>query len=212
MKKIDILDITGKKVGETELDASIFDGRISPSLMKQAVVAFLSNQRAGLASAKTRGEISGGGRKPWKQKGTGRARVGSTRSPLWRKGGVTFGPKPHSFHKDLPQRMKLLSLKSALNAKLKDGEIIVLDKFEIDSAKTKDFFEILKKLKLNNISTKVVVNTINQNIKLASRNIKKIQVKDAQNINTYEALNCKKILFTTEALLKVGERIKKWLN
>ena len=121
-----VLSVQGKEVEQIELEKRVFDGKISQALIHQAVVTYLANQRKGLASTKTRGEVRGGGIKPWRQKGTGRARVGSIRSPLWRGGGVTFGPKPHSYHKDLPQKMRTMALKSALNAKLRDKEISIL--------------------------------------------------------------------------------------
>ena len=134
-----VLSTQGKKVEQIELEKRVFDGKISEALIHQAVVTYLANQRKGLASAKTRGEVRGGGIKPWRQKGTGRARVGSIRSPLWRGGGVTFGPKPHSYYKDLPQKMKAMALKSALNAKLRDKEILILSDLKVVSHKTKDF-------------------------------------------------------------------------
>jgi large subunit ribosomal protein L4 len=189
---ISVLNTQGKEVSKLELDANVFDGKVRNSLMHQAVVIHLANQRMGLASTKTRGEVSGGGKKPWRQKGTGRARVGSTRSPLWRKGGITFGPKPHSFRKDLPNRMKILALKSALNSKLNDKEMIVLEGLKINSPKTKDFFD--------------------KNLKFSCRNLPNVDVDAAASLNTYYALDCKKLIFTKEALEIVEERIKKWLK
>jgi large subunit ribosomal protein L4 len=209
---ISVLNTQGKEVSKLELDANVFDGKVRNSLMHQAVVIHLANQRMGLASTKTRGEVSGGGKKPWRQKGTGRARVGSTRSPLWRKGGITFGPKPHSFRKDLPNRMKILALKSALNSKLNDKEMIVLEGLKINSPKTKDFFEIVKKLKIDDLRARFVVGSLDKNLKLSCRNLPKVDVDAAASLNTYYALDCKKLIFTKEALEIVEERIKKWLK
>lgn len=209
---IGVLNIQGKEVAKLELDSSVFDGKVKNSLMHQAVVTYLANQRHGLASTKTRGEVSGGGRKPWRQKGTGRARVGSIRSPLWRKGGTMFGPKPHSFRKDLPNRMKILALKSALNSKLNDKEMIVLDGLKINSPKTKEVFEIVKKLKINDLRTRFIVGNLDKNLKLSCRNLPNVDIDTAAGLNTYDALDCKKLIFTKDALEIVEARVKKWLK
>lgn len=209
---LNVLDLKGKEVGKAELDPLVFDGKVSHALLHQAVVIYLSNQRAGLASTKTRGEVSGGGRKPWRQKGTGRARVGSIRSPLWRKGGITFGPKPHSFYKDLPKRMKVLALKSALNSKLNDNEILILDNLKVNSHKTKDFFKIITNLKLDSSRIRFVVDSLDSNLKLSCRNIENADIELARNLNTYGALDCKNLVLTKNALIEVQERVKKWLK
>ena len=140
--KLDVVNQKGKVVRTLELDQKVFDGKINMSLLHQAVVTYLANQRKGLASTKTRGEVRGGGRKPWRQKGTGRARVGSIRSPLWKGGGATFGPKPRDYSQKMPQRMKALALKSALNAKLNDKELMVIDDIKLRSHKTKECSEV----------------------------------------------------------------------
>ncbi|MFA5007767.1 MAG: 50S ribosomal protein L4 [Candidatus Omnitrophota bacterium] len=212
MNNISVLNTQGKEVAKLELDSLVFDGKVRDALMHQAVVTHLANQRMGLASTKTRGEVSGGGKKPWRQKGTGRARVGSIRSPLWRKGGITFGPKPHSFRKDLPQRMKILALKSALNSKFQDNEMVVLDSLKINSPKTKEVFEIVKKLKIDNLRIRFVVDSLDKNLKLSCRNLPNVEIDAAASLNTYYALDCKKLIFTKEALGIVQERVKKWLK
>lgn len=206
--ELNIVNIRGKEVEKVKLDNRVFDGKINPSLMHQAVVSYLANQRKGLACAKTRGEVRGGGRKPWRQKGTGRARVGSIRSPIWRGGGVTFGPRPHSFRKDLPKKMRILALKSAFNAKLKDEEILILSELVMDSHKTKDFSKIIDKLKLNKGRVRFVVEKIENNLKLATRNIKTVFIARASDINAKEVIDCKRLVLTKEALKKVQERIK----
>jgi large subunit ribosomal protein L4 len=206
---IDVLDIKGKEVSKIKLDSFVFDGKVNHELMHQAVITHLANQRKGLASAKTRGEVSGSGKKPWRQKGTGRARIGSIRSPLWKKGGITFGPKPHSYHKDLPKKMKAMALKSALNAKLNEKEILILNELKVASRKTKDFFRIVKDLKLDKSKTRFIVENLEDNLKLASRNIENINIGTARNLNTYEALNCKNLVFTKDSLKGLEDRIKK---
>jgi len=212
MSKIGVFNTSGKEVERIDLDSLVFDGKVNNALMNQAVVIYLANQRMGLSCAKTRGEVSGSGRKPWRQKGTGRARIGSIRSPLWRGGGVVFAPKPRSYRKQFPKRMKALALKSALNAKLKDDQIMVVDEFILKSNKTKDFFEILKKLKINGQKVRLVVKDMQDNIKLSCRNIDNAFVDLAKDLSTYQALNCKKLLFTKEALKEVETRLKKWLQ
>jgi len=207
-----VLSTAGKEVEKVNLDPQVFDGKVNHQLMNQAVVAYLANQRKGLANTKTRGEVSGGGRKPWKQKGTGRARVGSTRSPLWKGGGVSFGPKPHSFHKDLPKQMKIQALKSALNAKLKDAEISIVDAFKIATHKTKDFAAILNNLKLNGTKLMLVINNPDNNLRLSSRNIPRLFIQHSDNLTTYEALNCKQLVFAKDALQALTARIKKGLQ
>ncbi|UCG35143.1 MAG: 50S ribosomal protein L4 [Candidatus Omnitrophota bacterium] len=212
MSKIGVLNTSGKEVEKIDLDSAVFDGKVNKALMQQAVVTYLANQRMGLASTKTRAEVKGSGRKPWRQKGTGRARVGSIRSPLWRGGGVTFGPKPRSFRKQFPKRMKALALKSALNAKLKDDQIIIVDGITLKSNKTKDFFGILKKLKVDSQKVRLVVKDMQDNLKLSCRNITNAFVDVAKDLNTYQALDCKKLLLTKEALKEIETRVKKWLQ
>lgn len=206
-----VVSMQGKPAGEFSLDPFVFDGKINKTLMSQAIVTYLANQRMGLANTKTRGEVSGGGKKPWRQKGTGRARVGSSRSPLWRKGGVTFGPKPHSFAKDFPKRMKAVALKSALNAKLKENEIILVDQLTVSTNKTKDFVKILKNIKLNSSKIRMIVNAMDKNLFLAARNLANVELMDAKALSTYTALNCRQLVFTTAALKEVEERVKKCL-
>jgi large subunit ribosomal protein L4 len=210
--KVGVLDIHGKKKGSLELDSFVFDGKVRDALMHQAVVAYLANQRKGLASTKTKGEVKGSGRKPWRQKGTGRARFGTSRNPVWRGGGVAFGPKPHSYNKALPKKMKTQALKSALNVKLRDEEMIVLDAIAVDSPKTKEFVKISNDLKITGDKIRLVVEKLDKNLVLSLRNIAKTQIIEAANLNTYEALDCKKLIFTKEALANVTGRIKKCLE
>ena len=206
-----VLSAQGKDVGQIELEKRVFDGKISEALIHQAVVTYLANQRKGLATSKTRGEVRGGGIKPWRQKGTGRARVGSIRSPLWRGGGVTFGPKPRSYYKDLPQKMRTMALKSALNAKFRDKEILVVSDLKITSHKTKDFSRIVKSLKLDGVKVRLVVEELDSNLKLATGNIKKVLLARASDVHTTEVIDCKRLVVTKSALRRIEERVKKCL-
>jgi len=210
--ELPVLSAAGKEVERVTLDSTIFDGKVNHAIMHQAVVAYLANQRKGLASAKTRGEVSGGGRKPWKQKGTGRARSGSSRSPIWKGGGITFGPKPHSFTKDFPQKMKAVALKSALNSKLKDNEIIVLDALKIDDPKTKKFLSVAKNIKIDGLKSLLVLSQMTDALKLSVRNLKRVGIQEAKSCTTYDVLSHKKLVLTKDALQEVESRIKKVLQ
>jgi len=210
--QLSVFDIKGKEVGKIKLDEAVFDAKVSQALIHQAVVTYLANRRKGTACTKTRGEVSGGGAKPWRQKGTGRARVGSTRSPLWRKGGVTFGPKPRNYRKDLPKKMRVLALKSALNVKLAQEQIMVLDDIKVSSHKTKEMCKIINNLKLSGEKVRFVASQSGNDFKLACRNIKDISLAKPQELHTVEIMNCKKLVLTKEALKAVEERIKKCLQ
>jgi large subunit ribosomal protein L4 len=210
--ELEVHNQKGKVVDKVTLDQTVFDGKINMALLHQAVVTYLANQRKGQAKAKERGEVRGGGTKPWRQKGTGRARVGSIRSPLWKGGGVVFGPKPRDYSKKMPQRMRVLALKSALNTKLNDNEMVLIDEISLPSHKTKECEAILKKLKLTSDKVRFVVSKLDNNLKLASRNIEKLNVEIADNLTTYTTLGCSKIVFTKESLKQIQERIKKWLK
>lgn len=207
-----VLNTQGKKVDDLSVDPEVFDGTINMSLMHQSVVSYLANQRKGLASAKTRGDVRGGGAKPWRQKGTGRARFGSSRNPVWKGGGVAFGPKPHSYYKNLPKKMKTLAFKSALNAKLHDQELLLLDKLELDSHKSKKFAVIVEKLKLGKKKVRFVVDNLDRDLKLATRNIAKVEIAKAGSIHTVEVLDCSKLILTKGALRIIEERVKKCLG
>jgi len=211
MVEIDLLDMEGKIKDRFKLEGKVFDGTINYDLMHQAVVVYLANQRSYTASTKTRGEVKGSNKKPWRQKGTGRARAGSIRSPLWRKGGVVFGPKPRDLYKELSKRMKILALKSALNAKLKDNEFMVLESLNLNSCKTKEFFKILTNLKVEEKRNTFVVDSLEKNLVLSSRNIENVKIVKASDLNTYNALDCKNLIFTKDAILEVQNRILKYL-
>lgn len=202
-----VFNLEGLEVSKVKLDSRIFDGEVNSALLYQALNMYRANQRQGTASTKTRGEVSGGGIKPWRQKGTGRARVGSIRSPLWRHGGITFGPHPRDYGYSLSARTKNEALKSSLNEKLKTADLMFLQDLKLSSHKTKDFFKILAKL---NIKDKALILTKDLDINLirACRNISFINVGKAIDVNAYEVLRHKKLIATVEALGEISRRIK----
>lgn len=208
-------NVEGRQVDTVKLDAFIFDCAINKAAIQQAVNAYQANQRKGLASTKTRGEVSGGGRKPWKQKGTGRARVGSNRSPLWRHGGSTFGPHPRDYSYKLPTKIKELALRSVLTHKVKGNNFIILDEFKLDRPKTKDAAKILLNLKMDSKKSNagsdslVLLDKIEKNIKLALRNIDSIDFNLASDTHAYEVLAHKKLIITKPALSQLSKRLKK---
>lgn len=214
MFKLPVYNIQGKEVETIELDASIFDGSQNTSSLHQAIEGYRANQRKGLASTKTRGEVSGGGKKPWKQKGTGRARVGSTRSPLWRHGGVVFGPHPRDFSYELPQKIKALALKTSLNLKLKEDNFMILDDFKIDLPKTKNAVKVFTDLKLfaakDKKAKKVLFLTrkLDPQLKQALKNISFLSVDLVSDCHAYEVMNNRKLLITKAGLADLTQRLK----
>ncbi|MDD5614171.1 MAG: 50S ribosomal protein L4 [Candidatus Omnitrophica bacterium] len=206
---VDVLDINGRKTEKLELDSAVFDGIVNRELLHQVIVAYLANQRKGTASTKTRGEISGGGKKPWRQKGTGRARVGSSRSPLWRGGGTVFGPRPRGYSVKISGRMKVQALKSSLNSKLTDGELVVVEDFDIEQPKTKNFLKILSSLGLNKDKTLVVCKEVSGNMRLSCRNLSRSFVLDYKSVTAYDVLNYKKLVLVKSALSELAKRIKR---
>ncbi|MDD4088683.1 MAG: 50S ribosomal protein L4 [Tissierellia bacterium] len=204
MPKVALYDITGSQIGDVELSDDIFGVKINTHVMYEAVKNYLANQRQGTQSAKTRGEVRGGGRKPWRQKGTGRARQGSIRSPQWIGGGVVFAPKPRDYSYKLPKKIKRLALKSALSSKVQDQEIIVVDSLVLDKPKTKDMIKILSNLKAGR-KTLVVMPERDENVILSSRNIPGVKTAYVNTINVYDILNCDSFLITKDAVNKVEE-------
>ena len=205
--KENVFNSKGEVVEQIELNENIFDGKISMSLLHQVVNSYLANAKSlRLASTKTRADVQGSGAKPWRQKGTGRARVGEKRNPLWRKGGVVFGPKPRKIRKKIPKKMKIAALKSALNAKYKDKELLILDKVDISSSKTRQFQDVVKNLKLLKKAL-FVDREFSRDCRLSSRNLKDIILARAPDLNAHSALNCKNIIITKDALKALEERI-----
>ncbi|MFA4989947.1 MAG: 50S ribosomal protein L4 [Candidatus Omnitrophota bacterium] len=210
-----IYNAAGKEVDSVKLNSAVFDGIINAEAVYQAITAYRANQRKGLAATKTRGEVSGGGKKPWKQKGTGRARVGSNRSPLWRHGGVTFGPHPRDFSYVLPDKIKKTALKSGLNAKVKENNLIVLDEFKLENTKTKDALKIFTHLKVAGakkrkaLSTLLLLDKAAENTKLALRNIGFLRFNLASDTHVYEVMSHKKIIITKDGLSQLTKRLGK---
>ena len=204
MPKVALYDITGSQIGDVELRDDIFGVEINTHVMYEAVKNYLANQRQGTQSAKTRAEVRGGGRKPWRQKGTGRARQGSIRSPQWKGGGVVFAPKPRDYSYKLPKKIKRLALKSALSSKVQDQEIIVVDNLVLDRPKTKDMIKALSNLNAGK-KTLLVIPERDENVILAARNIPGVKTAYVNTINVYDILNCDSFLITKDAVNKVEE-------
>jgi large subunit ribosomal protein L4 len=208
MKDLNIVNIKNESVGKFVLDKDIFDGSVKKGCIYQLVNMYQANLRLGSASTKTRGEVSGGGIKPWKQKGTGRARHGSIRSPLWRHGGSTFGPHPRDYSYQVPEKLKKVGLVSSLNDKFNEDKIIIIDELKINSNKTKDFAGILAKLEIKD-KCLVITEDNNKDVILTCRNIPFIKVKPANEINAYDVILSKRILATKKSLELITKRLKK---
>ncbi len=207
MTNITVLDNKGKKVDTLGLNEKIFNGRVNKAMLQQVVIMYLANQRKSFAKVKQKDEVRGGGRKPWRQKGTGRARAGSIRSPLWRGGGVTFGPEPKDWHYQVPKKIKGNALLSSFNAKFKENSITIIDEFKLESHKTKDMLSILKALKLDTDKVIIVSGKSNINLLRAAKNIKKVVLVRAEDINAYQVLVNDKILLEKEALQIIEKRL-----
>jgi large subunit ribosomal protein L4 len=205
MPEIEVKDINNNVVEKVTLPESIFGLEVKTALLHEAVVNYLANQRQGTHATKTRGMVRGGGRKPWRQKHTGRARHGSIRSPLWRGGGVVFGPQPRDYSYEMPKKQRRLALKTALSAKLKEGELIVVDKISFEQPKTKEMVSLLKSLGLNGNSVLIVTADKNENVYLSARNIPGVTVMRAMDLNTYQVLVHERVVLTKDALQKIQE-------
>jgi len=203
MTKVAVYNREGSSVGEIELNDAIFNRQVNTPIMHQAVLVYLSSQRRGTHSTKTRGLVSGGGKKPWRQKGTGRARAGSSRSPVWRGGGVTFGPQPRSYTIAMPKKMRRAALLSALSLKKQEGKIVVLDELNFDAPKTKEMARILNNLDAAN--SLVILEEGNNNAALSVRNMPTVQAAVPDAINTYSILLHDKVLLTRTALSLLEE-------
>lgn len=203
MPTVNVLNTQGSIVGEIELSEEIFGAEINVPAMHAYVTAYNANQRQGTQSAKTRAEVSGGGKKPWRQKGTGRARQGSTRSPQWTHGGVVFAPKPRDYRMSLNKKLKRVALKSALSSKVAADKLVVLDSLTLEQAKTKEMVKVLANLKLNNALIVLPENDVN--VIRAARNIPGIASTTVGTLNTYEVLKYNAVLITKAAVAKVEE-------
>ncbi len=204
MPKINVLNVSGQNVGEIELNDSIFNIEVNEHVLYEAVKCQLANRRQGTQSAKTRSEVRGGGRKPWRQKGTGRARQGSIRSVQWVGGGVAFAPKPRDYSYSLPKKVRRLALKSALTSKVQGEEMIVLDTLSFDAPKTKEMVNVLKNV---NAAKKTLVVTADNDVNVVKsvRNIEGANICHVSTLNVYDILNCDSFVITTDAVKKVEE-------
>jgi len=209
MPEINIKDKNNTSVGKMDVPESIFGVTAKAGVLHSAVVNFLANQRQGTAATKTKGLVSGGGKKPWKQKSTGRARSGSSRSPLWRGGGTVFGPKPRDYSYSLPKKAKKAALNAAISGKLADGEIIVIDGFGLEKPSTKDMVLILKNLGLTGKSTLIVLPEKNDAVFLSARNIPGVKVTRVTDLNPYEVAANRWILFDRQSVEMLTEAGKK---
>ena len=203
MAHVSVYNIEGKEVGSIELNDAVFGVEVNEHLVHMAVVNQLANNRQGTQSAKTRSEVSGGGRKPWRQKGTGHARQGSTRAPQWTGGGIVFAPKPRDYSFKMNKKEKRIALLSALSSKVAESKIVVLDEFKLDEIKTKKFVEVMNNLKVENAL--VVLEGENKNVVLSGRNIPSVKVTATNEINTYDVLKYTTLVVTKAAVEKLEE-------
>lgn len=204
MPKIQMVNMQGEPVGDIDLKEEIFDIEVNEHAVYLVVKNILANKRQGTKSAKTRAEVSGGGRKPWRQKGTGRARQGSIRSPQFKGGGVVFAPKPRDYSYTTPKKVRRLALKSVLTSKLRDNEIIVVDEIKMNEPKTKAFNEFLKAVKADKKAL-IVIDGKDENVVRSARNIEGVHTSMAQNINVYDLLKYNSLVLSKDALNVVQE-------
>ncbi|MBP3461631.1 MAG: 50S ribosomal protein L4 [Bacilli bacterium] len=204
MSKISVLNIKGEKVSDLTLNAEVWEIVPNDAVLYDAITLARNSMRQGTHDTKTRAEVSGGGRKPWRQKGTGRARQGSTRAPHWRHGGIVFGPHPRSYDKKMNRKERRLALKSALSYKFIDKELIVVDSFNLESNKTKDAIKILENLKANK-NILIVVDELTENMILATRNLNNVILLQADEINTLDVISADNMIITENAVKKIEE-------
>ena len=205
--KLSVKDTNGQDQGELEVKFELVEGGRGTQAVHDVVVAHQANQRMGTACTKNVGEVAGTNKKPWRQKGTGRARAGSFQSPLWRGGGVVFGPRPRDFGKKVGRKTKQLALRKALTERLNAGDVLVVGELKLDSPKTKTLVEVLKRLDLKG-TTLLVASAMERNLQLASGNLQDIEVTTADSLNTYQVLRYDKLLFARSAFEKIEERLK----
>ena len=203
MANVSVYNMEGKEVGKMELNDAVFGVKINEHLVHMAVVQTLANKRQGTQKAKTRSEVSGGGRKPWRQKGTGHARQGSTRAPQWKGGGVVFAPVPRDYSFKLNKKEKQAALKSVLTSRVQENKLIVLDELKLDEIKTKKFKEVMDNLKVE--KAMVVIGEQDQNVICSARNLPKVSTAVAENINVYDILKGDTLVITKDAVAKIEE-------
>ncbi|MBI5639324.1 MAG: 50S ribosomal protein L4 [Nitrospirae bacterium] len=205
MPEFDIKDKKNNPVGKINLPEDVFGVSVKNGVIHNAVVNFLANQRQGTHATKTKGLVRGGGKKPWKQKHTGRARAGSSRSPLWRGGGTIFGPQPRDYSYALPKKAKKLALRAVLSGKFADGEITVIDELKLDKPRTKEIISILQSLDLEGKSTLIILPEYNESVLLSARNIPGVTVRRAADLNSYDVAAHSRLLMTRQAVEMLSE-------
>ncbi|KIN82358.1 50S ribosomal protein L4 [Clostridium botulinum] len=203
MPKVDLFNQNGEKVGDLQLADSVFGVEVNTYAMHQVVKALLANKRQGTQSAKTRAEVSGGGIKPWRQKGTGRARQGSIRAPQWIHGGVVFAPKSRDYRMSIPKSMKKVAIKSALTSKVNENLMVVVDEIKLETPKTKEVVKMLNAF--NAKKTLIITNNAEENVYKSARNIEGVQIIPVNNINVYDVLKYDKVVITKDAVSKIEE-------
>ncbi|SHJ50217.1 large subunit ribosomal protein L4 [Clostridium amylolyticum] len=203
MPTVGVFNKEGQKVGDIQLAEAVFGVEVNENAMHQVVLALLANKRQGTQSAKTRAEVSGGGIKPWRQKGTGRARQGSIRAPQWIHGGIVFAPKPRDYRVSIPKSMKKVAMKSALTSKVQDNEMIVLEALEMEAPKTKEMVKMLNAFEAK--KTLIVTAESNEAVYKSARNIEGVAVLPVNNINVYDLLKFEKVIITKDAVSKIEE-------
>lgn len=204
MPKVNVYNISGEQVGEIDLSENVFGAEINQHVLYEVVKNQLANRRQGTHSAKTRAEVRGGGRKPWRQKGTGRARQGSIRSPQWRKGGIVFPPKPRDYSYRVPKKVRRAAIKSALSSKVLNNEIIVLNELLLDQPKTKEMAKVLNNLKVDKKAL-IVMSEKDENIVRSARNIPAVETTSVNTLNVYDVLKYDLFIITEDAVRKVEE-------
>ena len=205
MSKLELLNVNGEKVKDIKLNDNVFGVEPNDVVLHDAIVLAQSNRRQGTHSTKTRAEVSGGGRKPWRQKGTGNARQGSIRAVQWRKGGIAFGPKPRDYSKKQNRKERRLALKSALSYKVLDKELVVVEAINFETNKTKEMVNLLTKLNIRNNKVLVVVEEFTENVILASRNLPNVKLVMYNEVNAYDLVSADNMVITENALVKLEE-------
>lgn len=203
MANCDVFDLDKNKVGSVVIDPDIFESPVKEHLLHTVVTWQLANRRSGTASTKTRGEVRGGGRKPWKQKHLGRARQGSIRSPQWRKGAVVFGPRPRDWSYDIPKKVRRQALKSALSIKHSSGKLFIIREFNLPGISTKSVVEFIKRFELD--KTLILINDKNENLRRSARNLKSLKILNIDGLNVYDLLRFDFLVITEDSLLRLRE-------
>jgi large subunit ribosomal protein L4 len=205
MAVADVYNMEGKKVSEVDLDDNVFNVAVKPHVLHEVVVLQLASRRAGTAATKGRSDVRGGGQKPYRQKGTGRARAGSRNSPLWRGGGVVFGPSPRNFRYKVPKKVRRSALKMALSSKVQDKALMVLDRLDLETAKTKRFAEILSALQTD--KALIIMAEKNENVELSARNLPYAKVLRSEGLNVYDILKFETVVLVESAIAQIQERL-----